>query len=323
MPSRTRVAALVLVLGVLTGSALAQQQAPTQRSNRPRVIPPPTVRTALPPLGVECSPFQAQWAPIYNGVYYGPSFGWGWGGCWPGFWYSGACAGGVCGPTLFPAASTDSVTFGLSWVRVDPAIGFQSLSQYWPGHIWGPPLMEVERRINPEDADLPSTPVAPPPPPPPPPSLESLALEALRAGDFERAAPMLESVAQNQLAAERAALTSPPPDRTALRLFAVTLAALGRFDEAEQSFRRADAEDSALRTRPLDAVELLGSAGALRRIVNGAVVDANRRNTPEAWMLVGHLMACEGRLGDAQRMFDRAESLRASAPPAPATGVSR
>lgn len=320
---RTR-ASILALLGALIAAKAEGQTAPAPRkptsSNRPQVIPPPTVRTALPPLGVEYSPFEPQYAPIYNGVFYGPSFTWG--GAWPGFWYTGACAGGVCGPGLIVAARSPSVTFGLEWVRIDPAIGFQSLSQYWPGHVWGPPLAERDRRVDPEHADLPLEPVTVTPPPAPP-SLHSLALDALRAGDFARAAPMLERLAQNRLDAEKAALTSPPPDRTSLRLYAIALAALGRFDESSVAFRRADIEDSSLRTRPIDPVDTLGSAGALRRILNGAVGYANRTNTPEAWVLVGHLMAAEGRLADAQRMYDRAEALRAAAPDAPVGPVVR
>lgn len=329
MPPRRSALATALLVLIANQSLTAEPSEPPETANSPdpqtapeppakaaaprrqriRVIPNPTVHSPLPQLGINYG-YSVFWGPyIGNGVYITTgrtSLQIGPGGPWSGYgWWPFVQVDGVAQP---------GPSFGLDWVPVDPNIGFTSTARYWPGRIFGPPMVEIDRRIDPSRASLPATSPPEPAPPPPPPTVQQLALEALRAGDFERADSLFERVTAEQDDLERTAEVRPLPDRRAHRLRAITLAALRRFDEAADLLNRAHAADPSLADQPLDPAMIRGGSTQLRRLVTSAVQFAERERSPAAWRLVGYLMLAEGRPRVAESMFERAEALASEQP---------
>jgi hypothetical protein len=95
-------------------------------------------------------------------------------------------------------------------------------------------------------------------------------------------------------------------DRTAARLAAVALVGLGRHAEAASAMVAAEREDGRLAAAALDGRDLIPASGALRRMVNDAVVFAREHPGAAGWTLVAVLMEAEGRAGVAAKMRARA-----------------
>jgi len=169
----------------------------------------------------------------------------------------------------------------------------------WDGRTWTwPPLVEVERRVEPQVVI-----VAPPEPPPPPPD-EGLAALATR--DFGRAT----IVYAQRLADAKLDESSTPQSRAGdQRLMALAMIGMRRFTEGATAMRAAYTADPTLSDRPLNGAALLGGSMEVRRLVNGAVEYAHRAGSSDAWFAVAVLMQAEGRNDRARLMFDRSDAL--------------
>ncbi len=179
----------------------------------------------------------------------------------------------------------------------------------WDGRTWTwPPLVEVERRVEPQVII-----VAPPEPPPPPPDE---GLVALANRDFGRAT----IVYAQRLADAKLDETSTPQSRaTDQRLMALSMIGMRRFTEGASAMRAAYDADPGLSDRPLNGAALLGGSMEVRRLVNAAVEYAHRSGSSDAWFAVAVLMQAEGRHDRARLMFDRSDALVSpgAEPPAP------
>jgi len=170
----------------------------------------------------------------------------------------------------------------------------------WGGRTWTwPPLIEVERRVEPQVI------VVAPPEPPPPPIDEGLA--ALASRDFGRAT----IVYAQRLTDAKADESSTPLARAGdQRLMALSMIGMRRFTEGAAAMRAAYDADPSLTDRPLNGAALLGGSMEVRRLVNGAVEYAHRSGTSEAWFAVAVLMQAEGRHERARVMFERSSALQ-------------
>lgn len=179
----------------------------------------------------------------------------------------------------------------------------------WGGRTWTwPPLVEVERRVEPQVI------VVAPPEPPPPPVDEGLA--ALASRDFGRAT----IVYAQRLADAKADESSTPQARAGdQRLMALAMIGMRRFTEGAAAMRAAYDADPSLTDRPLNGAALLDGNMQVRRLVNGAVEYAHRSGSSDAWFAVAVLMQAEGRHDRARVMFGRSDALRSPGmePPAP------
>ncbi len=238
------------------------------------------------------------WPTIYSdapsiGVFYDNN---------PPYYYTPPYSPGVSGRS--PWWYGDPPSYGRRYSPGTPLI-FNDSPWYWPRTYEGPPLIEVARRTDPALAGQASRTSGAAPPPPP--TQAELGAQALKAGEYERAAGIFARLASERRDQESSGATLSAPDRSADRLRVLALVGARQFDEAVAALLFAEREEPG--AKPLNGLNLLAAPTEMRRLVNGAVTYANRTNTPDAWRLVAFLMDAEQRPKPAARMRQRADSL--------------
>ena len=223
-------------------------------------------------------------------------------------------------PGVFQSGSRSHCSgFGSGWsigngacrptVGCRPAIDCRTDCGYWRNGCWyayGPQYggLPVVGTVDRETVDsVAITDVAAPPPPDP-------ALVDLRAGRYDRAAAEFLRRHKHAVRAEASEDSDAVVDRTDLRMAAIALAGAGDFADSAATFAEAYRDDPDPIAPPIDIDRLLGSPLESMRIVQNAVRFAHRVKTPEAWDMVGRLMAAEGRHDRARAMVARAVALR-------------
>jgi hypothetical protein len=191
---------------------------------------------------------------------------------------------------------------------------------YWGQRFNSLPVREAVRRLDPATGQfVPTTPQTPTPAgqanaaaPAPEPSVWDLAGQALASADYPRAALTYSRLRDERRALEASPAAARLPDRSAQRLLAIALLGNEQPDEAATQLAAAHAADPSLIFRGLGADLPAIPRAELRRLVLRAVTAANQRPSHASWLLVAELMQAEGRLVQAQKMYDRAEQLRAA-----------
>lgn len=197
------------------------------------------------------------------------------------------------------------------WPRLSPGTPFLWTNSpcYWPRTYDGPPLVEIARRVDPALLNLPTVPA---PPPPKPPTLQEMAQAAMAARDYQRAALIYARLGEEQRTHESNEVQPQSIDRTAEFMRALALSGARLFSEAASLLAQTTRGDP--NPPMVDAAALIPTASEMRRIITSAVAWAHSENTPDAWRLVAFLMASEGRIANAERMLERADSLERPAP---------
>jgi len=180
-----------------------------------------------------------------------------------------------------------------------------------------PPLVGVERKIDPNLTAPAPGPAAAEPEAEPEPNQIGIAL--LRSGRYNDAVDAFAAAGRDE---RRAADEDGPqaddhPDagedpwakRNAARLQALAMVGAGRVGDAAGLVLDLYRESPYLATMPLSGEAVFKSGLEMRRLVTRAVRNAHREESPRAWLLVAVLMQAESRDELAAKMLDRAADL--------------